>query len=99
MLTSAGACESPPMPEDHFGEQVAARYDESFADMFEPSVLDPTVDFLAGLAGERAAPELGIGTGRVALPLSRRGVPVHGIDLSEATVASYGPSPGPSGSG
>jgi SAM-dependent methyltransferase len=82
------------MPEDHFGEQVAARYDESSADMFEPSVLDPTVDFLAGLAGVGAALELGIGTGRVALPLSRRGVRVHGIDLSEAMVARLRAKPG-----
>ena len=81
-------------PEDHFGEQVAASYDESSADMFDPSVLDPTVDFLAGLAGDRAALELGIGTGRVALPLSRRGVPVHGIDLSEAMVARLRAKPG-----
>ncbi len=39
------------MPENHFGEPVAARYDESSADMFEPAVVDPVVDFLAGLAG------------------------------------------------
>ena len=82
------------MPEDHFGEQVAARYDESSADMFQPAVLDPTVDFLAELAGNGAALELGIGTGRVALPLSRRGVPVHGIDLSAAMVARLREKPG-----
>jgi SAM-dependent methyltransferase len=82
------------MPEDHFGEQVAASYDESSADMFEPSVLDPAVEFLAGLARDGAALELGIGTGRVALPLSRRGVPVHGIDLSEAMVARLRAKPG-----
>jgi SAM-dependent methyltransferase len=75
------------MPDDHFGERVAARYDESSADMFEPAVLEPTVDFLAALAGQGAALELGIGTGRVALPLAQRGVRVHGIDLSEAMVA------------
>ena len=75
------------MPEDHFGERVAERYDASVADMFEPAVLDPVVDFLADLAGGGAALELGIGTGRIALPLARRGVPVHGIDLSEAMVA------------
>jgi SAM-dependent methyltransferase len=75
------------MPTDHFGEPVAARYDESSSDMFTPAVIDPTVDFLAGLAGDGAALELGIGTGRIALPLSQRGVRVHGIDLSEAMVA------------
>ena len=81
-------------PEDHFGEQVAASYDESSADMFDPLVLDPTVDFLAGLAGDGAALELGIGTGRIALPLARRGIRVHGIDLSEAMVARLRAKPG-----
>jgi SAM-dependent methyltransferase len=75
------------MPEDHFGERVAERYDESSPEMFDAAVVDPAVDFLADLAGEGAALELGIGTGRIALPLSQRGIPVHGIDLSEAMVA------------
>jgi SAM-dependent methyltransferase len=56
------------------------------------------VDFLAELvaetAGDGAALELGIGTGRVALPLSQRGVRVHGIDLSEAMVARLRAKPG-----
>src|ERR1700733_4199109 len=55
--------------------------------MFEPAVLDPAVDFLADLAGEGGALELGIGTGRIALPLSQRGIRVHGIELSPAMVA------------
>jgi SAM-dependent methyltransferase len=82
------------MPDDYFGEQVAARYDASSAEMFEPAVVDPVVDFLADLAGHGAALELGIGTGRVALPLARRGVRVHGIDLSEAMVARLRAKPG-----
>ncbi len=82
------------MPEDHFGERVAARYDESAADMFDPAVVDPAVDFLADLAGDGAALELGIGTGRIALPLTLRGVRVHGIDLSEAMVARLRAKPG-----
>jgi SAM-dependent methyltransferase len=82
------------MPSDHFGERVAARYDESSAEMFEPAVVDPAVDFLAGLAGGGAALELGVGTGRIALPLARRGVRVHGIDLSEAMVARLRAKPG-----
>ena len=82
------------MPEDHFGEEVAARYDMSAAEMFDPNVLDPVVDFLAQLAGDGAALELGIGTGRVALPLSERGVRVSGIDLSEAMVARLREKPG-----
>jgi SAM-dependent methyltransferase len=82
------------MPEDYFGEAVAARYDESSADMFAPAVADPVVDFLADLAGQGAALELGVGTGRIALPLARRGIRVHGIDLSEAMVARLRAKPG-----
>ena len=74
------------MPDEdgYFGERVAARYDESAAETFEPAVVDPIVDLLAELAGDGSALELGIGTGRIALPLARRGVPVHGIELSKA---------------
>jgi SAM-dependent methyltransferase len=82
------------MPEDHFGEHVAEQYDESSADMFEPAIVDPVVDFLADLAGHGAALELGIGTGRIALPLARRGIRVHGIDLSAAMVARLRAKPG-----
>jgi SAM-dependent methyltransferase len=82
------------VPEDHFGEDVAPRYDERSAEMFGAEVVDPVVDFLAELAGDGAALELGIGTGRIALPLSERGVPVHGIDLSEAMVAQLHAKPG-----
>jgi SAM-dependent methyltransferase len=82
------------MPEDHFGERVAERYDASASDMFEPAVVDPVVDFLAELAGRGAALELGIGTGRIALPLAQRGVRVHGIDLSAAMVARLRAKPG-----
>jgi SAM-dependent methyltransferase len=81
------------VPEDHFGEQVAARYDDDPV-MFDSAVVGPTVDFLAGLAGNGAALELGIGTGRIALPLAQRGVRVHGIDLSEAMVARLRAKPG-----
>lgn len=73
--------------DDHFGEDVAARYDESVGPMFTPEVLDPTVDLLAELAGDGAALELAVGTGRVALPLAARGVPVSGIELSAAMAA------------
>lgn len=71
----------------YFGEKVAADYDESAADMFRPEAVDPAVDLLAELAGDGRALELGIGTGRIALPLARRGIPVHGIDMSRAMVA------------
>jgi SAM-dependent methyltransferase len=82
------------MPTDHFGEDVAARYDESSTDMFDPAVVDPAVDFLARLAGQGAALELGIGTGRIALPLAQRGIEVHGIDLAEEMVARLRAKPG-----
>jgi SAM-dependent methyltransferase len=82
------------VPENHFGERVAERYDESSADMFDPAVVDPVVDFLVGLAGDGAALEFGIGTGRIALPLAQRGIRVHGIDLSEAMVARLRAKPG-----
>jgi SAM-dependent methyltransferase len=79
---------------NHFGERVAERYDVTSADMFDPAVVDPAVDLLADLAGDGAALELGIGTGRIALPLAKRGVRVHGIDLSEAMVARLRAKPG-----
>jgi SAM-dependent methyltransferase len=82
------------VPENYFGEDVAARYDDPSDRMFDPSAITPVVDVLAGLAGEGAALELGIGTGRIALPLSERGVRVHGIDLSEAMVARLRAKPG-----
>jgi SAM-dependent methyltransferase len=78
----------------YFDERVAERYDESEADMFEPEVLEPAVDFLAELAAGGRALELGIGTGRIALPLSQRGIRVHGIDLSQAMVARLRAKPG-----
>jgi len=78
----------------YFGEQVADTYDESSAEMFEPNVIDPMVDVLAELADGGRALELGIGTGRVALPLAARGVPVHGIELSRAMVARLRAKPG-----
>jgi SAM-dependent methyltransferase len=55
--------------------------------MFAPEVLGPAVDFLADLAGEGPVLELAIGTGRVAVPLVERSIPVHGIELSPAMVA------------
>jgi SAM-dependent methyltransferase len=82
------------VPEDHFGERIAERYDESSADMFDPAVVEPVVDFLEELAGGGAVFELGIGTGRIAIPLAMRGVRVSGIDLSEAMVAKLKEKPG-----
>jgi SAM-dependent methyltransferase len=81
------------VPENHFGERVAARYDDD-SDISKPEAVDPVVEFLADLAGDGAALELGIGTGRIALPLAQRGVRVHGIDLSAAMVGRLQAKPG-----
>lgn len=78
----------------YFDGEVAARYDETAAEMFDPAVLDPAVGFLAAMAGNGRALELGVGTGRIALPLAERGVPVHGIELSEAMAAKLRAKPG-----
>jgi SAM-dependent methyltransferase len=78
----------------YFNERIAARYDESSADMFDPRALDPVVDLLVELAGGGRALEFGIGTGRIALPLAARGVPVQGIELSKAMAARLREKPG-----
>jgi SAM-dependent methyltransferase len=80
--------------EGFFGERVAATYDERSAGMFDPAVVTPVVDLLAGLAGRGRALEFGIGTGRIALPLAERGLTVAGIDSSEAMVARLRDKPG-----
>jgi SAM-dependent methyltransferase len=81
-------------PDGYFDEPVAERYDDGSWDMFSAEVLEPTVDLLAELARGGPALELGIGTGRVALPLAERGVEVRGIDLSRAMVARLREKPG-----
>jgi len=65
---------------------AAQRYDTPGAGMFAPEVLGPTVDRLVELAGGGRALELAIGTGRVAVPLAERGVPVTGIELSQPMI-------------
>jgi len=72
---------------DLWDEAAAQRYDDASADMFAPEVVEPAVDLLARLAGPGRALELAVGTGRVAVPLSARGVRVAGIELSEPMVA------------
>ena len=71
---------------DLWDADTAQRYDDASSAMFSPEVLVPTVDLLAGLAAGGAALELAVGTGRVAVPLSERGVPVSGIELSAPMV-------------
>jgi len=82
------------VPEDYFGEDVAARYDDSIGERGDPATIAQTVGFLAEQAGGGAALEFGIGTGRIALPLSERGVEVYGIDLSPAMLARLRGKPG-----
>jgi SAM-dependent methyltransferase len=74
---------------DAYGESVAGVYDEWYAD------LDPhAIDALAELARGGRALEMGIGTGRIALPLSAKNVEVHGIDASPSMVARLREKPG-----
>jgi SAM-dependent methyltransferase len=69
---------------DLWDENDAANYDDDAAEMFTPAVIDPAVAFLASAAGDGAALAFAVGTGRLAIPLARRGVPVVGLDLSPA---------------
>ena len=80
------------MPENYFGAESAARYDESTGPYFDPAVIATTLDFLAPLASGGAL-EFAIGTGRIALPLAQRGVRVAGLDLSPDMVAQLRKKP------
>ena len=81
-------------PDGYFDERVARRYDSSTDPEFEPEAIDATVDLLAELARGGPVVELGIGTGRIALPLARRGIRVSGVDLSRAMVKRLRSKPG-----
>jgi SAM-dependent methyltransferase len=78
----------------YFDERVAAKYDDFAAEMLEADFIDPVIDLLVEIAGGGRALELGIGTGRIALPLAQRGVSVHGIDMSKPMVARLRAKPG-----
>lgn len=75
-------------------DPVADFYDASAAPMFDDSVVSPVVDLLVELAGSGRALELGIGTGRIALPFAARGVVVSGIDASVRMVEKLREKPG-----
>jgi SAM-dependent methyltransferase len=83
-----------PMGSVMWEHDVAEVYDQTYRAKFEPSVLDPIVDLLAGLAGGGPALEFAVGTGRVALPLSARGIAVHGLELSPHMAAQLRAKPG-----
>jgi SAM-dependent methyltransferase len=74
-----------------YGEAIAGEYDRLYGGMFD---VDSTVEFLAREAGKEPVLELGIGTGRIALPLAAREVEVHGVDSSAAMVAKLRAKPG-----
>jgi SAM-dependent methyltransferase len=82
------------VPKNYFDDRVAQEYDTLWPELSEAAILDDAVAFLAGVAGTGAALELGIGTGRLALPLSQRGVRVYGIDLSPEMLAELQKKPG-----
>ena len=77
-----------------FVGEIATHYDADSTGVFHPAFVAGTVDFLAGLAGEGRALEFAIGTGRIGLPLSKRGVPVAGIELSSDMVQQLKSKPG-----
>ncbi len=66
----------------YFTQEIAARYDDSTREMFSQDMVEPVVDFLLERSGGGRALEFGIGTGRIALPLARRGIEVSGVDVS-----------------
>jgi SAM-dependent methyltransferase len=85
------------MPDIHFDAEVAASYDDDSDERFHPAVLAATTALLADLAGGGRALELAVGTGRVALPLAERGVPVSGIELSPYMLERLRAKPGAAG--
>ena len=82
------------MAENYFDGWIAQRYEALWPHLFDPQVVEAAVNFLADLAGSGSVLELGIGTGRLALPLSRRGIRVCGIELSAAMVEQLRSRPG-----
>src|SRR5258706_13172711 len=75
-----------PMSQVYFDERIAQRYEVYWPHLFSPEAVDPVVGFLAGLAADGGALEFRVGTGRIALPLSQRGTPVHGVYLSPSII-------------
>lgn len=85
-------------PDEHLNPSVASVYDVAHAEMFDADAVTPAVDLLTELAmscaGEASAVEFAIGTGRIGLPLSQRGIAVHGIDFSEPMLDELRAKPG-----
>src|SRR5689334_8779162 len=72
-----------------YGERVAGVYDDWYTD-YDPAA----IEFLAELVHGGKALELGIGTGRIALPLAAKGVDVHGIDAAASMISKLRAKPG-----
>jgi len=83
------------VPENVFVGPLATEYEQRWPHLFEPGAVDPAVDFLARAAGRGPVLEFGIGTGRLAVPLRRRGLRVDGIELSDDMVAALRTHVGP----
>ena len=81
-------------PDQHLDPELARLYDERHARRFDAAEVASTVDLLANLAGDGAAVEFAVGTGRIAIPLAARSVAVHGIDLSGPMLAVMRAKPG-----
>jgi SAM-dependent methyltransferase len=82
------------VPENYFKGKIAIDYATRWPHLFEPRMVEPPLNFLTELARGGAVLELGIGTGRLGLPLSRRGVAVHGIELSPDMIRQLRREPG-----
>ncbi len=82
------------VPQNLFVGPVAEGYDAGSPEMYDPALLERTAAFLAAAAQGGPALEFGVGTGRVALPLSRRGVEVSGIDISADMIDQLRAKPG-----
>jgi len=82
------------MGQSGFDEWIAQRYELLWPELFDEELIAATVGILHELAGSNAALEFGVGTGRIAVPLSRTGVRVRGIELSPAMAARLRAQPG-----
>lgn len=82
------------MSQSGFDECIAQRYERLWPELFDEELIAATVAILRELAGSSPALEFGVGTGRIAVPLSRAGLRVHGIELSPAMAARLRAQPG-----
>jgi len=82
------------MAESGFDDWIAQRYETLWPELFDDDLIGATVSILAGLADTGPALEFAVGTGRIAIPLSRGGVEVHGVELSPAMIRRLRAQPG-----